>query len=80
MIWWSWRAARSRLFPSSGNATELIIALVALKAGLVDMGQAATDAATKMKPHPFSKTEHESLGRDAGFLVVWRNGKVVRAD
>jgi len=39
-----------------------------------------TEAATKMRPHPFTKTDHESLGRDAGFLVVWRNGKVMRAE
>jgi len=39
-----------------------------------------TEAVTKMKPHPFTKTNHESLGRDTGFLVVWRNGKLVRAE
>lgn len=38
------------------------------------------DAVTKMKPHPFTKANHESLGRDTGFLVVYRNGKLVRAD
>ena len=32
-----------------------------------------------MKPHPFSTDNHESLGRDSGFLAVWRNGKLVRA-
>jgi ABC-type branched-subunit amino acid transport system substrate-binding protein len=39
-----------------------------------------TEAVTKMKPHPFSKNNHESLGRDTGFLVVYRNGKLVRVD
>ena len=39
-----------------------------------------TEAVTKMKPHPFSKTSHESLDRDTGFLVVWRNGKLVRVE
>lgn len=38
------------------------------------------DAVTKMKPHPFTKGNHESLGRDTGFLVIWRNGKLVRAE
>jgi branched-chain amino acid transport system substrate-binding protein len=38
------------------------------------------EAVTKMKPRPFSKDNHESLGRDSGFLAVWRNGKLVRAD
>jgi branched-chain amino acid transport system substrate-binding protein len=37
-----------------------------------------TDAVTRMKPHPFAPDNHESLGRDSGFLAVWRNGKVVR--
>ena len=39
-----------------------------------------TEAVTKMKPHPFSKASHESLGRDSGFLVIWRNGQLVRAE
>ena len=39
-----------------------------------------TEAVTKMKPHPFSKSNHESLGRDTGFLVVWRGGKLVRVE
>jgi len=39
-----------------------------------------TEAVTKMKPHPFTKANHESLGRDTGFLVIWRNGKLVRAE
>ena len=38
------------------------------------------EAVTKMKPHPFTRTNHESLGRDTGFLVVWRNGKLVRVE
>ena len=38
------------------------------------------EAVTKMKPHPFSKSSHESLDRDTGFLVVWRGGKLVRAE
>ena len=33
-----------------------------------------------MKPRPFAKENHEALGRDSGFLAVWRNGKLVRAD
>jgi branched-chain amino acid transport system substrate-binding protein len=39
-----------------------------------------TEAVTRMKPHPFTPTNHESLGRDTGFLAVWHNGKVVRAE
>ncbi|HTT38129.1 MAG TPA: ABC transporter substrate-binding protein [Burkholderiales bacterium] len=39
-----------------------------------------TEAVTKMRPHPFTHGNHESLGRDTGFLVVYRNGKLVRAD
>jgi len=39
-----------------------------------------TDAVTKMKPQPYSKDNHEALGRDSGFLAIWRNGKLVRAD
>ena len=38
------------------------------------------DAVTKMKPHPFTRENHEALGRDSGFLAVWRNGRLVRAD
>jgi ABC-type branched-subunit amino acid transport system substrate-binding protein len=38
------------------------------------------EAVTKMNPKPFSKENHESLGRDSGFLAIWRNGKLVRAD
>ena len=38
------------------------------------------DAVTQMKPHPFSKENHEALGRDSGFLAIWRNGRLVRAD
>jgi len=39
-----------------------------------------TEAATKMKPRPYAKDNHEALGRDSGFLAVWRNGKLIRAD
>ena len=38
-----------------------------------------TTAVTKMKPRPFAPDNHESLGRDSGFLATWRDGKVVRA-
>ena len=38
------------------------------------------DPVTKMKPRPFSKDNHESLGRESGFLAIWRNRKLVRAD
>jgi len=38
-----------------------------------------TTAVTKMKPRPFAPDNHESLGRDSGFLAIWRDGKVVRA-
>jgi hypothetical protein len=34
---------------------------------------------TKMKPHPFSHANHESLGSDTGFLAVWHDGKLERA-
>ncbi|MBV8524728.1 MAG: ABC transporter substrate-binding protein [Acetobacteraceae bacterium] len=36
-----------------------------------------TEAVTKMKPHPFTKDNHEALGADSGFLVVWHDGKLV---
>jgi branched-chain amino acid transport system substrate-binding protein len=39
-----------------------------------------TEAVTKMKPHPFNRQSHESLGRDTGFLVVWHDGKLLRAE
>jgi branched-chain amino acid transport system substrate-binding protein len=39
-----------------------------------------TEAVTKMHPHPFSKTNHESLGPDTGFLAVWHDGKLVHAE
>jgi branched-chain amino acid transport system substrate-binding protein len=39
-----------------------------------------TEAVTKMKPHPFNRQSHESLGRDTGFLVVWHDGKLVPAE
>jgi branched-chain amino acid transport system substrate-binding protein len=35
---------------------------------------------TKMKPHPFTATNHESLGRDSGFLAIWHDGKLERAE
>jgi branched-chain amino acid transport system substrate-binding protein len=38
------------------------------------------EAVTKMKPKPFSKDNHESLGPESGFLAVWRNGQLVRAN
>jgi branched-chain amino acid transport system substrate-binding protein len=38
-----------------------------------------TEAVTKMKPHPFSHSNHESLGSDTGFLAVWHDGKLERA-
>ena len=39
-----------------------------------------TEAVTKMKPHPFSRQNHESLGRDTGFLAVWHDGKLEHAE
>jgi branched-chain amino acid transport system substrate-binding protein len=39
-----------------------------------------TEAVTKMKPHPFNRQSHESLGRDTGFQVVWHDGKLERAE
>ncbi|MBV9252280.1 MAG: ABC transporter substrate-binding protein [Acetobacteraceae bacterium] len=39
-----------------------------------------TEAVTKMKPHPFSHDNHESLGHDSGFLAVWHNGKLVSVE
>ena len=35
---------------------------------------------TKMNPHPFSRLNHESLGRDTGFLAVWHDGKLQQAE
>ena len=35
---------------------------------------------TKLKPHPFSRLNHESLGRDTGFLAVWHDGKLQQAE
>ena len=35
---------------------------------------------TKMKAHPFSRPNHESLGRDTGFLAVWHDGKLQQAE
>jgi len=39
-----------------------------------------TEAVTKMKPHPFSPQNHESLGADTGFLAVWHDGKILHAE
>ena len=39
-----------------------------------------SEAVTKMKPHPYSPENHESLGRDTGFLAVWHDGKLERAE
>ena len=39
-----------------------------------------TEPVTKMKPHPFSRTNHEALGRDTGFLAVWHDGKLQQAE
>ncbi len=33
-----------------------------------------------MHPRPFTPDNHEALGADTGFLAVWRDGKVYRAD
>jgi branched-chain amino acid transport system substrate-binding protein len=38
------------------------------------------EAVTKMKPKPFSQDNHESLGPESGFLAIWRNGQLVRAN
>ena len=38
-----------------------------------------TDAVTKMKPRPYSPDNHEALGRDSGFLAIWKGGKLLRA-
>ena len=38
------------------------------------------EAVTKMKPHPFTRQNHESLGRDTGFLAVWHDGKLEHAE
>jgi branched-chain amino acid transport system substrate-binding protein len=35
---------------------------------------------TKMKARPFSRLNHESLGRDTGFLAVWHDGKLQQAE
>jgi branched-chain amino acid transport system substrate-binding protein len=37
------------------------------------------DPVVKMHPHPFSKANHEALGRESGFLAVWHGGKIRRA-
>jgi branched-chain amino acid transport system substrate-binding protein len=39
-----------------------------------------TEAVTKMKPHPFTRQNHESLGHDTGFLALWHDGKLERAE
>jgi branched-chain amino acid transport system substrate-binding protein len=36
------------------------------------------EAVTKMKPRPFLPESHEALGRDTGFLAVWKDGRLVR--
>jgi branched-chain amino acid transport system substrate-binding protein len=38
-----------------------------------------TEAVTKMKPRPYDKDSHEALTRESGFLAVWKDGKLVRA-
>jgi branched-chain amino acid transport system substrate-binding protein len=38
------------------------------------------EAVTKMNPHPFTRQNHESLGRDTGFLAVWHDGKLEHAE
>ncbi len=38
------------------------------------------DAVTKMSARPFTADNHEALGADTGFLAVWKNGQLVRAD
>ncbi len=37
-----------------------------------------TQPVTKMKPHPFSKANHEALGRESGFLAIWHGGALER--
>ena len=39
-----------------------------------------TDPVTKMKPRPYAPDNHEALGRESGFLAIWKNGKLVRAE
>ena len=39
-----------------------------------------SEAVIKMKPHPFSRVNHEALGRDTGFLAVWHDGKIEQAE
>jgi branched-chain amino acid transport system substrate-binding protein len=39
-----------------------------------------SEAVTKMKPHPFTRANHESLGRETGFLAVWHDGRLERAE
>ncbi len=39
-----------------------------------------TEAVTKMTPHPFTRANHESLGPETGFLAMWHDGKLVRAE
>lgn len=39
-----------------------------------------TEAVTKMKPRPYAPDNHEALGRESGFLAIWKNGKLVRAE
>ncbi len=36
-------------------------------------------AVTKMRPRPYTPDNHEALGRDSGFLAIWKDGKLFRA-
>ena len=37
-------------------------------------------AVTKTQPRPFTHDNHEAVGADTGFLAIWRNGRLTRAD
>ena len=37
------------------------------------------EAVTKMRPRPYTPANHEALGRDSGFLAIWKDGKLFRA-
>jgi branched-chain amino acid transport system substrate-binding protein len=39
-----------------------------------------SEAVTKMKPRPYAPDNHEALGRESGFLAIWKAGKLVRAE
>jgi branched-chain amino acid transport system substrate-binding protein len=39
-----------------------------------------SEAVTKMKPRPYTPDNHEALGRESGFLAIWKAGKLVRAE